>query len=148
MRCSSVRVSNRPSKGMESLEGHFSGATHEPSLASTVPCGQKQPLTHCSVQGIGWSWLAHVAGQAEPHSLYTLPLLQVGSSVCGVPTSRSGFQHSQPLDDSMQASSSAHLSQQSPLLLVPGTSMPKAASELAASAPYAKSDTTEKIMNQ
>lgn len=46
----------------------------------TLLVGQKQPSTHCSVQAINSSMLAHVRGQADPHVVYTIMLLVQGGT--------------------------------------------------------------------
>ena len=73
-----IPVGHTVGVGEGGVSGHWSAVRHLPS-DSNIPLGQKQPWTHIAGQGLGGSFLfAHVAGQAEPHVSYTIPLAHAG----------------------------------------------------------------------
>ena len=50
-------------------------------FSNTIPEGQKQPATHIIGQMMFLSLFSQVLGHMVPHSVYCLPLVQVGAAL-------------------------------------------------------------------
>ena len=62
------------------LPGHWEGWM-QALFSNTIPEGQKQPATQTSGHTMFLSLFSQVIGHMVPHSVYCLPLVQVGAAL-------------------------------------------------------------------